>query len=85
MQKHNQQIRDPAHRHPCTMFIPEMDVQHMENYIDSVHPARPPNKKKCNPATDESTLEEDGYEGPLHVLTSVLNGCERSFLAADEQ
>jgi len=75
-QKHNQQIRDPAHRHPCTVFIPETDVQHMENYVDSVRPARPPNKKKRNPATDESTLEEDGYEGPLRVPTSVLDGCE---------
>jgi len=75
-QKHNQQIHDPARCHPHTVFIPETDVQHMENYVDSIRPARPPNKKKRNPATDESTLEEDGYKGPLRVPTSVLDGCE---------
>ena len=68
------------------MFIPEADAEHMENYVDSVRPAKPPNKrKKPNPSTDESTLEEDAYEGPLRVPISVLNGCEQSFLAADEQ
>lgn len=86
MQKHNQQIRDPARRHPRTVFIAEVDVQHMENYVDNIHPAKPRNKKKkANSSTDESTLEEDGYEGPLRILTSVLDGCERSFLAADER
>ena len=39
-------------------------------------PARPHNNKKSIPSADESTLEEDRYEGPLHVLTSVLNGCK---------
>jgi len=85
-QKHNQQIRDPARRHPRTVFIAEADAQHMENYVDNIRPAKPRNKKKkANSSTDESTLEEDGYEGPLRVPTSVLDGCERSFLAADEQ
>ena len=85
MQKHNQQIRDPAHHHPRTVFITEADAQHMENYVDGIRPARPHNKKKkSNPSTDESTLE-DGYEGPLCVPTSVLDGCEQSFLAADDQ
>ena len=27
--------------------------------------------------------EDDGYEGRLRVLTSVLDGCEASFTAAD--
>ncbi|KIM35718.1 hypothetical protein M413DRAFT_14387 [Hebeloma cylindrosporum] len=85
-QKHNQQVRDPPRHHSRTVFIEEADVQRMENYVDSVRPSRPHNKKKKpNPSTDESTLEEDGYEGPLRVPTSVLDGCERSFLAADEQ
>ena len=39
MQKHNQQVRDPPRQHPRTVFIPEADAQHMENYIDSVRPA----------------------------------------------
>ena len=86
MQKHNQQIRDPARHHPRTVFIAEADVQHMENYVDNILPVKPRNKKKkANSSTDESTLEEDSYEGPLCVLTSILDGCERSFLAADER
>ena len=57
----------------------------MENYVDGIHPVRPHNKKKkSNPSTDESTLE-DSYEGPLHVPMSVLDGCKQSFLAADDQ
>ena len=85
MQKHNQQIRDPAHCHPHTVFITEADVQHMENYVDGIHPVRPHNKKKkSNPSMDESTLE-DGYEGLLRVPMSILDGCKQSFLAADDQ
>ena len=68
------------------MFILEADAEHMENYIESVHPARSRNKKKKpNPSTEDSSLGADGYEGPLHVPTSILDGCEQSFLAVDEQ
>lgn len=85
-QKHNQQVRDPPRHHPRTVFVAEADAECMENYVDSVRPARPSNKKKkSTPLTDESALGEDGYEGPLRVPTSVLDGCEKSFLAADEQ
>ena len=85
-QKHNQQICDPPHWHPHSMFIPEANAEHMENYVESVHPARSHNKKKKpNPLTDESSLGADGYEGPLHVPMSILDGCKQSFLAADEQ
>ena len=85
-QKHNQQIRDPPRWHPRSVFIPEADAEHMENYVESVRPARSRNKKKKpNSSTDESSLGANGYEGPLRVPTSVLDGCEQSFLAADEQ
>jgi hypothetical protein len=33
--------------------------------------------------TAENETEEDSYEGPLRVPTSVLNSCENSFTAAD--
>lgn len=75
-QKHNQKIHDPACCHSQTVFITKADVQHMENYVDGICPARPYNNKKSIPSADESTLEEDRYEGPFHVLTSVLNGCK---------
>ena len=45
-QKHNQQIHDPPCWHPCSVFILEADAEHMENYVESVHPARSHNKKK---------------------------------------
>lgn len=35
--------------------------------------------------TTEPDVEEDKYEGPLRVPNSVLDGCESSFKAADEQ
>jgi hypothetical protein len=67
------------------VFIPEADAEHMENYVESVRHARSRNKKKKPNPTDESALGADGYEGPLRVPISVLDGCEQSFLAADEQ
>ena len=53
------------------MPIPKADAEHMENYVESVHPARSHNKKKSNPSTDELALGVDGYEGPLRVPTCV--------------
>ena len=35
-------------------------------------------------STAENSSEEDGYEGLLKVPNSVLNTCEKSFTAADE-
>lgn len=59
----------------------------MEKYVESIRPPRPPPRKKAKlskePQLDE--MIEDGYEGPLLVPTSVLDGCEESFLAADER
>ena len=85
-QKHNQQIRDPPRWHPRSVFIPEADAEHMENYVESVCPARSHNKKKKpNPLTDKSSLGADGYEGPLRVPMSILDRCKQSFLAVDKQ
>jgi hypothetical protein len=57
-------------------FIPESEVKFMEQYVNSC---------KTNPGQIASTDGSDGYEGPLRVPTSVLDGCNESFTAADEK
>jgi hypothetical protein len=49
----------------------------MEQYVTE-HWAVPSKVGRCCP-------NEDGYEGPLRVLALVLDGCHKSFTAADEK
>lgn len=75
-QKHDKHdTRDPARTHPKTVFIPETEVKAWEDFVSKVRPEKSP---KPPPETD------DCYEGPLKVPKSVLDGCEKSFTAADE-
>ena len=81
-QKNNKQkVRDPPKEHPKTSFIPESDVERWREFVENV---RPPKQPKGKTSTAENSSEEDGYEGPLKVPNSVLNTCEKSFTAADE-
>lgn len=52
-----------------------------EAFVKSVRP------RKATAAAQKGTPSnepEDGFEGPIRVPNSVLDGCERSFTAADE-
>ena len=65
------------------MFIPEVDTVRMENHWEDVCGSRSNNSRPSRRARVDTSNEEDGYEGDLHVPTSVLDGCEASFTAAD--
>ncbi|KAJ3792782.1 hypothetical protein GGU11DRAFT_653413, partial [Lentinula aff. detonsa] len=71
-------MRDPPRQHPRTVFIPETETKAWEQFVEAVRPNRADWKKVscCD--------QEDGFEGPLKVLNSVLDSCKESFTAADE-
>ncbi|EIN08943.1 hypothetical protein PUNSTDRAFT_67281 [Punctularia strigosozonata HHB-11173 SS5] len=101
--------RDPARRHPASVFIPEAEVLAMEKLLaerkkTQAKPAkaRPQTnvssggpsdgdtnqttrKRKRKEASTSIHCEDDRCEGPLKLPNSVLDGCEASFKAADEQ
>ncbi|KAL0567595.1 hypothetical protein V5O48_014395 [Marasmius crinis-equi] len=76
-QKHNKTKSswDPPRGHPDTVFMPEEDLQEMEDFVDSV--------RGVNVTKEQD--EEDGYDPGLKVPRSALNGCEASFTAADKR
>jgi Kyakuja-Dileera-Zisupton transposase len=55
----------------------------MENHWEDVCGSRSNNSRPSRRARVDTLNEEDGYEGDLRVPTSVLDGCEASFTAAD--
>jgi hypothetical protein len=68
--------------HPDTVFVPEAEILSMERHINNIRPqdsARPKAQ-----ASNETTSQPDGYEGPIRVPNSVLDACHESFAAADE-
>jgi Kyakuja-Dileera-Zisupton transposase len=73
--------RDHPLRHPATVFVPEEDVQSMEDYVNE-HRSRP--RHHGHPPQPAET-EEDGYDGDMKVPRSVLDECHESFAAADEK
>ncbi|KAG6914746.1 hypothetical protein DXG01_015539 [Tephrocybe rancida] len=76
-QKRNCQSQDPPRTHPCTVFIPEVDAEVMEKYVEFIRSKKASTRKKPN------TEEPDHFKGSLHVPKSVLDGCEAGFTAAD--
>jgi hypothetical protein len=63
-------------KHP-SIFLTESEVNSMEIYVNQHRSARVAdgNQDTCH----------DGYEGPLKVPASILDGCGESFTAADER
>ncbi|EIN10554.1 hypothetical protein PUNSTDRAFT_32083, partial [Punctularia strigosozonata HHB-11173 SS5] len=95
-QKRRAGPRDPTKSHPDTMFMSEAEVKAMEEYVSERRSQTdsPQNKsgtqgkKRAAPNArpdDNAMVEPDKCEGPLQVPNSVLDGCEASFKAADEQ
>lgn len=78
-QKHNKQKRDPPRHHPKTVFVPKTEVKVWEDFVNEVR-----TKPKAKPQKKTKDNEEDGFEGTLQVPKSALDGCEKSFTAADE-
>ncbi|KAL0059175.1 hypothetical protein AAF712_014098 [Marasmius tenuissimus] len=82
-QKHNKQKhRDPRKEFHKSVFVPDHLVKEMQRKVDSLRPRR---DKKKKPSKKAEVEVPDGLEGPLKVPTSVLDGCEESFTAADER
>jgi hypothetical protein len=91
-QKHNKTKgkgghRDPPNHHPFSIFMPEADVKAVEDFIASCRSGHPPSCGSRHQAhhAQNSSAGDDGYEAGMHVPTSVLNGCNDSFVAADEK
>ncbi|RDB18910.1 hypothetical protein Hypma_014431 [Hypsizygus marmoreus] len=81
-QKRNKQARDPPRTHPHSVFVPEDDAIRMQAFVESVRPPKKPAPKRSR---QQPSDDEDGYEGPLQVPTSALDGCESGFTAADDR
>ena len=69
---------DPPNCHPSSLFMSEADVKVVEDFVESCQSSRPRHAQNSNAGGD-------GYEVGMHVPTSVLNGCNESFVAADEK
>jgi len=70
---HDYTYRDHPLRHPNTIFIPEDEVNMMEEYVEDRR------SRGCR------TNKDADYEGDIRVPTSVLDECHESFTAADEK
>ncbi|KAG6846612.1 hypothetical protein H0H93_012835, partial [Arthromyces matolae] len=81
--KRNSGARDPPHSHPCSVFIPETEVENMERYVAQKRPTNPRPQKRTRRAEEDDPC--DHYEGSLRVPKSVLDDCEASFTAADDR
>ena len=55
----------------------------MADYWEEICGSQPKNSRPSRCAQVDTADEEDGYEGDLRVLRSVLDGCEASFTSAD--
>ncbi|THU88323.1 hypothetical protein K435DRAFT_580048, partial [Dendrothele bispora CBS 962.96] len=78
-QKHGDQHgRDPRRIHPDTTFVLEDKVKAMEEEVER----RRDTRKSKQPRLQENS-EDDCFEGGMKVPKSALDGCERSFNAAN--
>ncbi|KAF9230366.1 hypothetical protein BU15DRAFT_57316 [Melanogaster broomeanus] len=68
-----------------TVFLPQADLDEMEANVEVLrNPPRvskPTARRKGGHTVDQA---QDTYEDGMRILTSVLDGCNDSFLAADE-
>lgn len=84
-QKRNTGGNDPPKFHPDTFFVPEDLSRQMEEHVDSIRDSKPSEKKQRKATVTEVEDEDDIYEHKdLKLPRSVLDSCEASFKAADE-
>jgi hypothetical protein len=70
--------QDPPNHYPSSVFMSEADVKAVEDFVDGCRSRHPPQAQS-------SSAKDDGYEPGMSVPASVLNGCNDSFVAADEK
>ncbi|KAF9521028.1 hypothetical protein BS47DRAFT_1255798, partial [Hydnum rufescens UP504] len=81
--------QDPLIASPRTVLLDQSQVDIMEARVNELRPSRSKGraerKRKADEVDDDtsSPLEDDKVEAGLDVPNSVLDGCEKSFIAAD--
>ena len=70
---------DPPNHHPSSVFMLEADVKVVEDFVESRRGSGRPSHAR------NGSAGVDGYETGMQIPTSVLNGCNDSFVAADEK
>lgn len=82
--------RDPPIMSPQTLLLSQSEVDRMEARVSTLRPpklhTRAGKKRKFKEVEEDdisSPFEDDKVEPGLNVPNSVLDGCEKSFIAAD--
>jgi len=78
------------HTHPETIFIPPTEVKAVEDMVESIRPTPKKVDKKQNKSPEKSSnldsqQQEQNFEPGMRIPTAVLDGCNDSFVAADER
>ncbi|EIN03431.1 hypothetical protein PUNSTDRAFT_78189 [Punctularia strigosozonata HHB-11173 SS5] len=82
-QKRRSGPHDSGRLYPRTVFLSDAEISAMEATVELLRPSKPSQNK--HPRGSDAADIDDKCEGPLRVPNSVLDGCESSFKAADEQ
>ena len=85
MPRHNTQDHDHPLRHPNTTFVPEEDVQAMEQHVADCRASMTSRGSRRHPANVSNVSNEDHYKRGMNVPISVLDNCHDSFATADEK
>ena len=78
------------HTHPETIFIPPTEVKAVEDMVESIRPTPKKVDKKQNKSPEKSSnldsqQQEQNFEPGMRIPTAVLDGCNDSFVTADER
>jgi len=68
-----------------SFFISEHKVQEMEAEVKALRKERSKSSTSSKRKQGPTVETEDGYEDGMRIPTSVLEGCNDSFIAADEK
>ena len=77
----NAGVADPLVTLPHSIFLSSTAVEAACNYVDNLHTKGPIQHRKEGPSL---LNQEDQVEEGLKIPNSVLEECEKSFIAADE-
>ena len=69
---------------PQTCFLPTTEVEKARLYVESLCPTQGKQGRKKIASELNELNEQDQVEPGLHLPNSVVNGCETSFKAANE-
>ncbi|KDR70621.1 hypothetical protein GALMADRAFT_43068, partial [Galerina marginata CBS 339.88] len=72
--------------HPDSVFVSKEDVDNMEAEVEDVRPStKVPANQGHQTMPSNQAKPTDDYEPGMQIPTSVLDGCNDSFVAADEK